>query len=100
MVKIRSMPNNDNKTPNAVLHEQVKKMKFKLEYDMPTDLNVGPFTVTCTVTSSNGDIVYAEGTAEASSKKEAKQKASAAAIEMLLVTVNEEEFMTPGRSRV
>jgi len=99
LTEIRSIPNNDNKTPNSVLDEYVKKMKLRVEYETVGDLSVSPFKVLCRVTSNDGT-EYAHGCGEAPSKKVAKQKAAAETIEMLLKIVDEEVFLPSDKNRM
>ena len=100
MVKIRMIPNNDNKTPISVINEYAKRTGLNLQYNMPNDMNVGPYYVECKLMSNDRSRVYADGRGEASTKKEARQIASADAIENLLKTVKEAEFMSSGKSKV
>ena len=100
MVKIRMIPNNDNKTPISVINEYAKRTGLNLHYNMPNDMNVGPYYVECKLLSKDRSRVYSDGKGEASTKKEARQIASAHAIESLLMTVREAEFMSSGKSRV
>ncbi|GMH33953.1 hypothetical protein BSKO_01787 [Bryopsis sp. KO-2023] len=99
MVKIRTMPNNDNKTPAGVLNEYATKLNLELQYEDSHNAVLGPFISTCKMSSMDGNFLYAEGVGRASKKKDAKQMSAAAALENLLEQVPESDFMQPGKNR-
>ena len=100
MAKIRMIPHNDNRTPISVINEYAKRTGLNLQYNMPNDMNVGPYYVECKLLSKDPSRVYADGKGEASTMKEARRIASADAIESLLRTTKETEFMSSGKSKV
>eukprot|EP00210_Caulerpa_lentillifera_P000819 g793.t1 len=100
LVKLRSLPHNDDKTPASLVHEYAMRSFMKIEYSMPDELGQGPFNVECILSSTNGETKFAVGKGEARTKKDAKQAAAAGAVEYLLGTVDPKEFMLNGRPRV
>lgn len=95
----RANPNTHNKTPLAVLHEYATRLSLELMYDESADSNLGPFTVDARLTSVGGSVLYATGEGRGRGKKDAKQVAAAAVLEMLLANVPEQDFLQPGKGK-
>ncbi|KAK9822115.1 hypothetical protein WJX74_008796 [Apatococcus lobatus] len=95
----RTSPNTQNKTPLAVLHEYATRLSLELAYNESAETNLGPFNVEARLTSVGGAVLYATGSGKGRGKKDAKQVAAAAVLEMLLANVSESDFLQPGKAK-
>ena len=92
-------PATANKTPLAILHEYVNRISVELTYSEESESALGPFVVEAKVTSAGGRDTYALASGRGRSKREAKQLAAAAALEQLLASVPQSDFLVPGKNK-
>jgi hypothetical protein len=95
----RANPNTHNKTPLAILHEYATRLGLELLYTESAETSLGPFTVEAKLTSTGGAVLYATGSGKGRGKRDAKQVAAAAVLELLLTSVPESDFLMPGKAK-
>uniref|UniRef100_A0A061SHK5 DRBM domain-containing protein n=1 Tax=Tetraselmis sp. GSL018 TaxID=582737 RepID=A0A061SHK5_9CHLO len=96
MKAFRSNPNNANKTPLSVLNEYATRLNLQLTFSEEAESKTGPFNIEARLLTRPAGALYARGSGRGRGKKDARQAAAAAALEILLESVPMSEFLQPG----
>lgn len=83
MIRMRSFTGNETHTPCSTLHFYADRSRLKVDYECLNAPFHPPYVLRCKVASIETGVEYAVADGKARTKKEAKQIAAAAAIEML-----------------
>eukprot|EP00271_Cylindrocystis_brebissonii_P016271 TRINITY_DN3963_c0_g2_i1.p1 TRINITY_DN3963_c0_g2~~TRINITY_DN3963_c0_g2_i1.p1 ORF type:complete len:804 (-),score=198.35 TRINITY_DN3963_c0_g2_i1:292-2703(-) len=88
------------KMPVSILNEFTSRRKAEVAYESKTEGNLGPFEFVAKVTGGTPRIPQVTGVGKARQKKEAKHSAAFDALEQLMKTFGEAEFIKPGQGKM